>query len=128
MNRLKTKMSFVSTLLVMVFGLASFQAPVQAAMMTSQDIVQQNQLQSERTRLQERLLREDVKSELLALGVSPAEVEQRIGSLTMSEISAINGQLDSLPAGGDALGTVLAVILILILLEAVGAIDIFPRM
>jgi hypothetical protein len=55
-------------------------------------------------------------------------VENRINSLSQAELAQINARLDSLPAGGNGLGTVALVLLILILLEVAGVIDIFPRL
>lgn len=81
----------------------------------------------QRDALAERLLQEDVKQEMIALGVDLSAVQDRIDHLTASEINQIHGQLDSMPAGAGALGTVALVLLILILLEITGLIDIFPR-
>ena len=55
-------------------------------------------------------------------------METRINSMTASEISQVQGHLANLPAGGSALGTVALVLVILILLEIAGVIDIFPKL
>ena len=127
MNMRKSRTSLIASLLVVAFAGVSLQVPAHAAMVTAQDIAAERSLQTERNLLQERLLREDVKSELQKLGVDPQQVEERIDRMTLSELSQVNGQLDAMPAGGDGLGTVALVLLILILLEITGAIDIFPR-
>ena len=127
MNMRKSRTSLIASLLVVAFAGVSLQVPAHAAMVTAQDIAAERSLQTERNLLQERLLREDVKSELQNLGVDPQQVEERIDRMTLSELSQVNGQLDAMPAGGDGLGTVALVLLILILLEITGAIDIFPR-
>jgi hypothetical protein len=68
-----------------------------------------------RERLQQYLAREDVRAALLAQGVDPAEAQARIESLTDSELAQIAGQIDKLPAAGDGLGLVIAVLLIILL-------------
>lgn len=118
--------AFIS-LLIVAFSMAAIQLPAQAALITTQELASQQAIDAERAQLSERLLRSDVKQELLRLGVAPETVEQRINSLSHSELAAMNGKLDQLPAGGDGLGTVALVLLILILLEITGVIDIFPR-
>lgn len=123
----KSRKSLVASLLLLVFTSVCLQVPANAAMMTTQQIAAQQNLQADRDLLKDRLLRDDVKTELLSLGVSPDTVEDRINSLTVSELAEINGKLDTLPAGGDALTTIAVIILILILLEAAGVIDIFPK-
>ena len=118
--------AFIS-LLIVVFSMAAIQLPAHAALITTQELASQQAIDAERAQLSERLLRSDVKQELLRLGVAPETVEQRINSLSHGELAAMNGKLDQLPAGGDGLGTVALVLLILILLEITGVIDIFPR-
>ena len=112
---------------IVTFLFCGFQAPGQAAMVTSEALLAGATIKADRAALREQLLRDDVRKDLLTMGVNPADVEARINSLTVSEISRIQGQLDSLPAGGDGLGTVALVLVILILLEVAGVIDIFPR-
>ena len=121
-----SKMSLFAWLLLVAFAGTTVQMPAHAAMMSSQDIAAAQQLHAERHQLRERLLRDDVQAQLLELGVNPNHVEERIANLTYSELSAINGQLDRLPAGGNGLGTAALVLLILILLEVAGITDIFP--
>lgn len=113
-------------LVAVFFSFTCIQAPVHAAMIGTDTLVSSVELDAQRTALAEQLLRDDVRKELLALGVNPADVADRVNSMTPGEISKVQGQLASIPAGSGALGTVLVVLLILILLEIVGAIDIFP--
>lgn len=73
------------------------------------------------------LAREDVQRQFEALGVNPAEAAVRVASLTEAELQQLSERIDSLPAGAGALELVLVFLLILIILELVGAINIFPR-
>jgi hypothetical protein len=68
-----------------------------------------------RGRVMQSLAREDVRAALTAQGLDPDEVQARVASLTDAEIQQIAGQLDQLPAGGDGLGVVIAVLLIILL-------------
>ena len=113
--------------LTLVFTLFSLQIPAHAAIVTTGEIASAAQLDIQKQRVIERLLQQDVKDQLLSLGVDPADVENRIASLSEAELKQIEGQLDSLPAGAG-LGTVAVILLILILLEVAGVIDIFPRL
>jgi hypothetical protein len=73
------------------------------------------------------LARAEVRQELVALGVDPATVEGRIAGLTDSELRALADRMADLPAGGDALAVIGIVFLVLLILEAVGVIDIFKK-
>lgn len=69
--------------------------------------------------------REDVRRSLLDLGVEPEAVEARLAALTDAELASFAQRLESAPAGGDLLGLVGAVFVVLLILEVVGVIDIF---
>ena len=62
-----------------------------------------------------------------ALGVAPEQVEARVAALTDAELRTLAGQMADLPAGGDALAVIGIVFLVLLILEAVGVIDIFKK-
>jgi hypothetical protein len=71
------------------------------------------------------LAREQVRAQLGAMGVDATQIESRLGALTDAELRALAGQLETLPAGGDALAVIGIVFLVLLILEAVGVLDIF---
>jgi hypothetical protein len=73
------------------------------------------------------LARDDVRQQFLALGVDPARVDARVAALTDPELRTLAGQMSELPAGGDALAIIGIVFLVLLILEAVGVIDIFKK-
>jgi hypothetical protein len=73
------------------------------------------------------LARDEVRAEFEALGVEPAQVESRLAALTDSELRTLAGQVNELPAGADALAVIGIVFLVLLILEAVGVIDVFKK-
>lgn len=73
------------------------------------------------------LARDQVREQFAALGVDAAEVEARIAALTDSELRMLAGKVAEAPAGGDALAVIGIVFLVLLILEAVGVIDIFKK-
>ncbi len=127
MNIRKPAKSFVVSLLIVAFSSTCLQAPAYAAMLSTQQLAAQQTLQADRDQLRQRLMRADVAAQLQSMGVSPDVVNERINNLTAAEVAQINGKLDTLPAGSGVLGTIVLVLLILILLEVAGVIDIFPK-
>lgn len=73
------------------------------------------------------LAREQVRAQLGAMGVDAAQVESRLAALTDAELRDLAGQIESLPAGADALAVIGIVFLVLLILELVGVIDIFKK-
>lgn len=76
----------------------------------------------------ERLFSQDqVRDQLIALGVDPAWAVTRVASLTDEELRLLEQDLENLPAGGllEVIGVVFVVLLVL---ELVGVTDIFKKM
>jgi hypothetical protein len=73
------------------------------------------------------LAREEVRQQFQALGVAPADIEARVAALTDTELSTLATQMAELPAGGNALAVIGVVFLVLLILEAVGVIDVFKK-
>jgi len=73
------------------------------------------------------LARDQVRVQFTDLGVDPAEVEARVAALTDSELRMLAGKVAEAPAGADALAVIGIVFLVLLILEAVGVIDIFKK-
>lgn len=102
-------------------------APVQAAMVGTDSLLVQQSQAAQLTEVQAYMAREDVQDQMKAMGVDPATAATRVAAMTTSELSQVQQHIKDMPAGGSALGVVLTVFLILILLELVGAINIFSR-
>ena len=82
----------------------SVQAPAMADVVGTKELTMQAQLQVQRNDVRDLIAREDVRA------------------------LQIQNQLGSLPAGADGvLGVVLTLILIFVLLDVLGATDVFPR-
>jgi len=73
------------------------------------------------------LAREEVRAQFEALGVEPAQIESRVAALTDAELRTLAGQMTDMPAGADALAVIGIVFLVLLILEAVGVIDVFKK-
>lgn len=103
------------------------QAPAFAGVIGTSDAVAAAQQQDHRSVVQGVLARADVREQMLALGVDPAEVDGRIAALTEAELATLATRLDGAPAGGDALVVVGIVFVVLMILEFTGVIDIFKK-
>lgn len=68
---------------------------------------------------------ESVRERLAELGVDRAAIDARLAALTDAELAAFAERLENAPAGGDVLGLIGAVFVVLLILELVGVIDIF---
>jgi hypothetical protein len=115
----------IAILTVQAFLGLSLMAPVaQAGIVTTSDYLQQTEVEAKRADILTSLQRDEVQAKLLENGVDPGVVEMRVAALSDAEVMQMAEQMDDLPAGG-VLGTIVAVLVILLLLELLGVTDIF---
>ncbi|MBK8972074.1 MAG: PA2779 family protein [Hahellaceae bacterium] len=77
--------------------------------------------------IETRLAGEDAQTWMRAMGVDPAQVEARLAALTPAERADLDARLSELPAGGDSvIGIIVFILVLLIVLDLLGATDIFP--
>jgi uncharacterized small protein (DUF1192 family) len=105
--------------------LATTTQAAQAGFVSTQQAHAVVERQAMLTRVEAKLARDHVRAALQQLGVSEAEVDARVAALTDAELARVDAQLDRLPAGGDALAVIGIVFVVLIILELVGAINLF---
>ena len=111
-----------ASLLVLCIAGLGLPLPAQAGMVGTDAVVGSAQ----RDRIATFLEREDVRQQLQEKGVSPADVKARVAALTDEEAAQLAARMDSLPAGGDVLGVLLVVFLVLLLTDIMGFTKIFP--
>lgn len=73
------------------------------------------------------LARQEVRDQMAALGVNPADIDARVARLTDTELRTLADRMGDMPAGGDALAVIGIVFVVLVILELVGVIDIFKK-
>ena len=74
------------------------------------------------------LARQDVREQMVALGVDPDDAADRVALLTDQELVELQSRIGELPAGSSALAVLGAVFLVLIVLELVGVTNIFSKL
>ena len=118
---MRTFKRLVSSLLIVC--LAGLGLPVHAGMLPTEAA------NPERSRVLTVLERSDVQAALQAHGVSLADVKARVAAMTDDEVTQLAGQIDSLPAGGsDLLTIILVVFIVLLITDLLGLTHIFPFM
>jgi len=117
----------ISLMLLVSFLAASFSQSVLAGIVTTADIVDKQLVQQEKQRIYQLLARDDVRSQLTAMGVNPDDAVKRVANLTDQEASLFADKMQELPAGGDSvLGLLVLIFLVLLLTDILGYTDVFP--
>jgi hypothetical protein len=114
---------------LVVFGLLALSLPMPAAhagMIGTEAVINAAQAQQDRERLHQVLSRNDVKTQLIARGVDPAQVQARVDSLTDQEAQILATKMDQLPAGGDFIDAIIFIFLVLLITDILGFTNVFP--
>jgi hypothetical protein len=118
-------MRIVLTCLLSLILVSMTPLAVQADMLSTSMMLDEVE-RSERVEMVENYMsREDVRSQMEAMGVDPALAVERVAGLTDSQLEKLALSIESEPAGGSDLGIVIAVLVILILLEILGVTNLF---
>ena len=127
MDKLRRLTKPVSHLVVLGMLALSLHLPAaNAGMVGTEAVVNAAQVQQSRERLVSSLNRDDVKTQLMARGVDPAQVQARLDSLTDEEVQTLAAKMDQLPAGGDGLGILVFIFVVLLITDILGFTNIFP--
>lgn len=109
-----------------ILSISLYTPAVQASMVTTDQVMGVAETTAARTLLETTIMRVDVQQALLAQGVNPQDIQARVAALSDSEAAQMASQLDELPAGGDGLGLIVMVFLILVVMDIVCLTNIFP--
>ena len=114
----------------LMFAVSMPLGAARAALVSTDQVVEKSAVEADRMRIAALMTREDVQSQLRAQGVDPDEALARVAALSDAEVRLIADRIDAMPAGQDALGTLigvaLVVFIILLVTDLMGVTDIFP--
>lgn len=111
--------------LIILMPLASM--PSRAGIIGTEQMLVQDARSNALATVESFIARDQVASQLEAWGVSPAAAAERAAALSDSELQRLAASINEQPAGGSAVGLVVLVLLVLIILELTGNIDIFKK-
>jgi hypothetical protein len=113
---------------LMIVSMLSLALPMQSAsavMLGTDKAAATAQSLSERARIRSFLEREEVRTELQAQGVSVETANTRVDAMSDHEAHTVAGTLDKMPAGGDIIGTLFTLFIILLITDILGFTKVF---
>lgn len=115
---------FMFLLSVMLFAQVSW-----AQMVSTEALFQQPAAVTAQQKVADFVARDEVAKAFLQMGVDPQMVDARLAALSDEELNQIAGHIDTLPAGGDALGTLISaavfVFVVLLITDLLGLTRVF---
>ena len=107
---------FLSFLMSSIPHIAWAEMAEQPQMIATEVVVEQMNHEQAQQRVREFLSREDVQREFVKKGVDPKEAEMRLASLSDQEMKQLAQQMDQAKAGGDVVGILVVVLLVLLII------------
>jgi parvulin-like peptidyl-prolyl isomerase len=127
MSELRAYLKQISLVMVAILTLATtFSTAAHAGMVSTGDMIQQEQTQLDRQQLLSMLEKQEVQNKLAELGVSQDQVAERINNLTPAELAEFEQQLAEAPAGEGVVGVIVLFFVIFIVTDMLCATDLFP--
>jgi hypothetical protein len=102
--------------------------PASAAMIGTELALAAEQRAANEAKVKETLSRDEVREQMIALGVDPGEAKARVSALSDTELAELATGMDTLPAGAGAGEVIIIIFLLLLVLELMGEINIFKSL
>lgn len=108
------------------FSFVGFTQTVQAAMIGTEQIHAANVAAENRARIAAALDRPEVIEQLEKMGVSPTDAQTRVAALTDEEAANLAAKINTMPAGGDVLGVLVFIFVLLLVTDILGLTKVYP--
>lgn len=123
---MKFSKGFIYLLIVsFTFGQVS---PAFAGIVGTDRFLSEQTIEQDRENLRMLMTRDEVRSLLENHGLTVEQAQERVNSLTDSEVRQLASKFEELPAAGDGLVIALILVLVVIILELAGITDIFTAL
>ncbi len=113
---------------VLIVGLTTMGFPLaaQASIVPTEQIVTLGAAASNRDRVSTFMARKDVRQAMSEQGVSPEAAAARVAAMSDNEVAQLAGRIDQAPAGGEVLGLIFTVFIVLLITDILGFTKVFP--
>lgn len=123
-NRTRRIVTFLVSLSLLFTTLAG---GVNAAMVGTETAVNNEQRAEQISEIKAWMSQDQVRSQLVAMGVDPENATERVASMTSEELQVLHGEIEELPAGAGLVEVIGLVFIVLLILELVGVTNIFAH-
>ena len=123
---MKKVKNLISSCLIVCVTAAGFPLTAQASIIATDEITSAAASASSRDTVSGFLARDDVRQAMLAQGVTPQAALERVQAMSDVEVAQLAGRIDQAPAGGDVLGVLFTVFIVLLVTDIMGLTKVFP--
>lgn len=116
----------VASLVIASTALMGLPLTAQASIVSTDEAISVGVADANRDKVAAFLAREDVRTALQAQGVSGTSAIDRVKAMSDSEVAQLASRVDQAPAGGEILGILFTVFIVLLITDILGLTKIFP--
>jgi hypothetical protein len=113
---------WISALMIVCIAGIGVPLPASAAIVSTDQVA----AGAERERVRGFLDRAEVRERLQSMGVDAEAARARVDALTDDEATDLAARIDQLPAGGDILGVIFVIFIVLLVTDILGLTKVFP--
>ncbi|MBC7918171.1 MAG: PA2779 family protein [Rhodoferax sp.] len=123
---MKTFKRLIASLLIVSTTCLGLPMTAQAGIVPTEEAIGASAAIGARERVASFLQREDVASAIKAQGVNGQAAMERVNAMTDAEVTQLAQRIDRAPAGGEILGVLFTVFIILLVTDILGLTKVFP--
>jgi hypothetical protein len=123
---MNTTKRLIASLLIASTTLMGLPLTANAGIVATDTTLTAHAAEANRDRVTSFLARADVREAMEARGVDSANALERVQSMSDAEVSQVAGRIDQAPAGGDILGLLFTVFIVLLVTDILGLTKVFP--
>jgi glutamate mutase epsilon subunit len=116
----------VASLVIASTALMGLPMTAQAAIVSTDEALSTPVAAANRDRVNTFLTRADVRKALQEQGVNGDAAVERVKAMSDTEVAQLAGRIDQAPAGGDILGILFTIFIVLLVTDIMGLTKVFP--
>ncbi len=116
----------IATILIVSTVSLGIPLNAQASMVSSNVALTEAASTANRDKVQAFLARADVAQGLQERGLSAVDASTRVSAMTDREVADLAGRIDQAPAGGEIIGVLFTVFIVLLVTDILGLTKVFP--
>ena len=116
----------VASLVIASTALMGLPMTAQAAIVSTDEAMSTPVAAANRDRVNTFLTRADVRKALQEQGVNGDVAVERVKAMSDTEVAQLAGRIDQAPAGGDILGILFTIFIVLLVTDIMGLTKVFP--
>ena len=123
---MNTTKRLIASLLIASTTLMGLPLTANAGIVATETTITADAAVANRDQVTSFLARADVQQAMQERGVNGADALQRVQSMSDAEVAQLAGRIDQAPAGGEILGILFTVFIILLVTDILGLTKVFP--